>query len=109
MAGTIPCPPDEDLQRFLVGQLSESEGECLERHLAGCPRCLAALQRLQPCDRLLDVVATVARGAPAPEEQVDQELLSSLYRLRRRVDLASADTAPAGQSAPTPPPPLGPL
>jgi anti-sigma factor RsiW len=88
MAGTIPCPPVEDLQRFLVGQLSEAEAEGLERHLAGCRRCVARLDTLRPCDRLLDAVFAVAHGDAAPADEVDAGLLGSLYRLGRQGDAA---------------------
>jgi tetratricopeptide (TPR) repeat protein len=95
MGGTLPCPPDEELRQFLLGQLSETEAEGLERHLARCPRCVSNLDTLRPRDRLLDVVSAVAGSATAPpEEEVDEALLGTLYRLRRPDTASVADTPP---------------
>ena len=81
MPGTSLCPPREDLQRFLLGQLSHEEAEPLERHLAECPSCVSTLTALEAHDGLLDVVAVVTRSPSAPVEEVREELLRDLYRL----------------------------
>jgi serine/threonine protein kinase len=93
MVSTTPCPPSEDLQRFLLGQLTETEAECLEHHLAACRRCVARLQAAQPHDGLMDLVAHVARDGATPPAEVDQALLDSLYRLRHGLaDVVDATT-----------------
>jgi serine/threonine protein kinase len=107
MADASPCPPAEDLHRFLLGQLSDTEAERLERHLDGCPRCLAALESDRPNDRLLDVVTAVGHS-PAPADEVEPALLASLDRLRENATL-TPDTPFTVSQADTPPPPRGPV
>src|SRR5206468_412860 len=53
---------------FHLGRLSEAVLWGLEVHLANCPRCEAALQRLET--RTDDVVAAIRRPAPARDPPV---------------------------------------
>src|SRR5262245_13511894 len=100
MTGTSRCPLREDLQRFLLGQLSQEEAEPLERHLSECPTCVGALTDLKPHDGLVDVVAVVARSPVLPVEQIREDLLRELYRLPE-ADTRTQEKAPDG----FPPPP----
>jgi serine/threonine-protein kinase len=82
MGGLAPCPIAEDLERFLLGQLSEEEALALEQHLARCPACVSRLASLHPRDGLVDVLSDVARSDTAGGE-VDAALVASLVRLGR--------------------------
>src|SRR5262249_53431159 len=105
MAELFLCPPVEDLQRFSLGQMSEAEAEDLERHLAGCPRCVARVQTVQPHDRLLDAVAVVVRDAAPPAPAPEEGLLSALYRLPQDFGNRPTEATPSFRSdAGTPPP-----
>jgi hypothetical protein len=100
MVGITPCPPIEDLQRFLLGQLSEAEAECLEHHLATCRLCVSRIQTAQPHDGLVDVVANVARDGTTAPAEVDQSLLESLYRLHNGLVSFTEATTRADRPAP---------
>ena len=98
MAGTPECPPVEDLQRFLIGQLSDTEANALERHLGGCPQCLKTVEQLTPDDALVEVVTTLAHGQTTVPEEPDADLVAALVRLHGRTSggdrSRDADTVP---------------
>jgi hypothetical protein len=80
MNGTRACFGAADLQRLLVGQLSEAETTALERHLAWCRPCLEHLQTLQPHDALLDAVTRAA--LEPPPDAAAEALVAGLRRAR---------------------------
>jgi WD40 repeat protein len=110
MTASPPCPRPEDLQRLLLGHLSDAEAEHLEQHLGRCPHCVRAAQTLHPRDTLADTVSAVGRDGAVPPDEIDPALLASLCRLgppaANGSDEATAAETPSAQlSADTPPPP----
>jgi WD40 repeat protein len=63
------CPPESELIEFHLGRLSEAALRGLEDHLATCPRCETALQRLET--RTDDFVAAIRRPGPARDPPSD--------------------------------------
>jgi serine/threonine protein kinase len=53
------CPNTVELQRFLLGQVSEAEADTLEQHLVQCSRCRHSLQALDKPDSLLQTARAV--------------------------------------------------
>lgn len=74
--------PEEDLVALLDGELPLPERVALERHLAGCARCLDLRARLE---RALAMLAAELAETPAPAEAAAPE-----WRLRPAVGLAGA-------------------
>jgi tetratricopeptide (TPR) repeat protein len=75
MSLLAPCPDEPCLRRFLLGDLSEAEGERLEQHLGGCTRCLEKLQTLHA----VDSVSEALRVEPPVE---DPRLMQLTERMR---------------------------
>src|SRR5436309_3026057 len=73
---TSPCPPEADLERFLLGEPCAAPRE-LEGHLLSCARCLERAHRLGGDDALIEAM----RGSPAvqPEPAVGP-LVEALLR-----------------------------
>ncbi len=71
------CPSVNDLHRFVLGQTPEAEAEKLERHLAGCSKCLASLADLRSEDTLVEAVRGQQR-ADQPENPLVASLIARL-------------------------------
>ncbi len=81
MAGIFPCPDPRDLQRLLLGWVTDAEAESLEQHCDVCPDCLETMRSLEADDALVAAVR-VGEGAPlAPLEEVNTKLLERIYGL----------------------------
>jgi hypothetical protein len=93
MRGSTACPPKQRLREFALGLVPEAETDRLERHLADCPACLQALDRLEPADELLDALA----AAPAVLGQRD----ASLERLKQQVRALHGAALSASAGTPT--------
>jgi hypothetical protein len=61
MKADSACPAVELLEQYAVGRTSEAETQCLEEHLAGCPRCLARLPSLGDGDDLVCCLSSFDR------------------------------------------------
>src|SRR5262245_5528667 len=81
MANGAPCPKLDDLQRFLLGRLSEADAERLQQHLAGCPQCQGALQNLEGHDTLLEAMRAQGKAAARSEDAVVESLVALLSGL----------------------------
>jgi serine/threonine protein kinase len=83
------CPSPELLRDFLIGSSTETVGDSIEEHLAGCPSCVRRLAGLDARDPLVELVRAGAQVSTAVEE-ADGDLLARLCRLRleRRAGLA---------------------
>jgi serine/threonine protein kinase/WD40 repeat protein len=97
MPSVVPCPSADCLQRFLLGDLPVEEGEQIAPHLERCPRCLAALQRLQRDDVL---VAALRKGGPGPAEAADARVDALIDRVRH-LRAWGHDAATGGDQADT--------
>jgi hypothetical protein len=64
----------ENLAAFVAGGLDAAEDERLERHVAECAECTAALTKAQLLDRGLDALFAAGRPGPALEDRMVQSL-----------------------------------
>jgi eukaryotic-like serine/threonine-protein kinase len=97
MASTGPCPDDQALLRFALGLGSEEEAEPWERHLAGCPNCLARLSKLRAEDQFVEALHAQAEGTE-PADPAVATLMRRLGNLPAPAGLASAATLPPSDS-----------
>jgi len=75
------CPSALELQRFLLGQVSQDDAGTLEQHLEQCVACQQSLQDLDVPDGLVQTARAVAkRPALIPHGAVDS-LMDRLARL----------------------------
>jgi hypothetical protein len=100
MANVLPCPNPDDLQRFLLGRLPETETERLHQHLADCPACLDTLHGLEAKDTLMDAMRASAKPSPGSEDDVVEGLVAHLSGLRPPVPAQAAETIDQLQAAP---------
>ncbi len=56
---TAACPSDGDLDRLLANQLSATQEQALEGHVADCPACQRRLDALTNCDPTLPALRLV--------------------------------------------------
>ena len=96
-----PCPTPESLQSLLAGSLAEAEARPARDHLAQCPACQRALDRLA---HLPELRAWLADTSPALPPQTPPEIPPFLSRLR---DTPLPALLAAGRAPPPAPPPSG--
>lgn len=56
MSPVPPCPDEQDLLRFALGQLPDPEAESIATHLNSCDLCSEKLKNLRPEDPLLNAL-----------------------------------------------------
>jgi WD40 repeat protein/serine/threonine protein kinase len=98
MVNVVSCPHREELRQLLLGQVSGSQAESLERHLDECPSCLELLDSLKAEDTLLDAARSPAASADGPDAAV-RGLIDRLRGLRP--EAATADTKDSGSDPPS--------
>src|SRR5579884_409422 len=81
MSERTECLPTEDHQRFVRGQLAESEVEQAARHLEGCAACGASLRALQESDAVVAALRRPPEAVPPHEADVLHDLMDRLGRL----------------------------
>jgi serine/threonine protein kinase len=100
MRDVSACPAPPDLQRFLVGHLSEADAGRMERHFTRCTRCNELAYTFADTDALVDAL----RGRDDTEETAADEAVERLIgRLKglgvraaiARTGSASASPVPA--------------
>lgn len=65
----IGCPTREELTSYVLGEIAEADADAISRHLEGCDRCEATLDKLDgSTDRLIDLCRQ-----PAPMDRYSQE------------------------------------
>jgi serine/threonine-protein kinase len=64
------CVGEGDLREFLLGRMTDEQGEAVARHLEGCPACEAAARRLDGAADALVRSLRHALRAPGGEETV---------------------------------------
>ena len=75
------CPRPDALQSYLLGDLPDQEAEALDAHLTACPACLAALQKVEVADGLLQALRS-QRGRPRFHNPLIEQLRLQLRQLR---------------------------
>jgi anti-sigma factor RsiW len=76
------CPPSVELDKLIVGQLSEPEVEELAAHIEQCPRCAETIRGLHLSDSLLEAAqGSRSAGGESGETAVEQ-LIQVLKGLR---------------------------
>jgi eukaryotic-like serine/threonine-protein kinase len=73
------CPTAEQLQRFLLATLTDSEAEALEQHLSACPHCLPALRAVRADDPLVEALRA---QASLPSRVPGEEVVRLIERLK---------------------------
>ena len=94
MTEPTPCPLRQDLERYSLGRLAEGEADAHDRHVGGCPRCLATLRELT-CRP--DALVEALRTGPSLVEDADErqevaDLIDRLKGLSASTAAASPDT-----------------
>ena len=79
MLDTSPYPHVHDLQRLLLGQVSDEEAAGLEQHLNRCERCCQTAQEFTGDDPL--VAAMRGAGEALPLDATLDSLIERLCRL----------------------------
>jgi WD40 repeat protein len=99
------CPSAADLEKLMVGQMSEPEVEQLAEHLEHCPRCVETVRGLHLNDTLLEA----ARRSPAagdPGETALEQVIQRLKGLQAQAVTEESSLAP-GSRVPLSLPPVG--
>jgi serine/threonine protein kinase len=74
MADLSPCPPEQELQQLLLGRLSDSQAERLERHLLECSCCVAVMRNLKDEGRLLASLRDRGASTMIPQDEAVEKL-----------------------------------
>jgi anti-sigma factor RsiW len=74
MTDAIACPLPQEFLRLVLGQVLAPEADALEQHVAGCPRCSAAITELVAEGPLVDAM----RARAAVAEEADRGLVGDL-------------------------------
>lgn len=64
------CPPPDQLRKFALGDIPETDAQTLEQHLETCERCWATLIAESGGDTLVDAVRN-AQAQPAADDLVE--------------------------------------
>jgi anti-sigma factor RsiW len=75
----VTCPQRGQLVQFLLGHLTGSELEAVERHLSACDACVGTLHGLNAVDTLVEI-ARSAREEP-PETEMVEGLIDRVRKL----------------------------
>src|SRR5580700_4942350 len=81
MKSILACPDHRDLERLLLGQLSDEELLVMESHLAGCQHCGDTLPQVCASDTLTDAIHAQARAAPPVEPEIVHGIIERLSAL----------------------------
>ncbi|MBI1914365.1 MAG: protein kinase [Planctomycetes bacterium] len=81
MMPVISCPDRDVLQRLMLGQVPEPEGEQLAQHLEQCSRCLAVVQALTAEDTLVEAARATATVTDSPEAPAIRGLIERIRQL----------------------------
>jgi tRNA A-37 threonylcarbamoyl transferase component Bud32 len=102
MANDVLCPDTHDLQRLVLGQVSDQETLLFEKHLEQCERCFETLHALGAGDTLLEAMRS---ARPEVVAEADRDMVESLIvRLKQVGNSAGpAREAPSGIPAGEPP------
>jgi len=69
MIALTDCPPNDQLHRFVLGQLPEADSDSMVTHLTDCPRCQSALDGAQESDD--SIVSALRSGREDPDVRQD--------------------------------------
>jgi WD40 repeat protein/serine/threonine protein kinase len=83
------CPTQDDLRRFLLGQIEEADAARLAGHLSGCSPCLEALAGLESRDTLLAAMQAQAARTFDSERALVEGLIDRLSGRPRAGDAAA--------------------
>ena len=90
MPATTPCPERPDLERLLLGLVSESEAEAWESHVTECPACSETVASLEIMDTLVGAV----KHAPAAAARLPRGAI--VDQLRQRLHAVHLLNEPTG-------------
>lgn len=89
------CPAEENISRFLDGELQSGAASRLEEHLEACPRCREAAERLR---RAGDFLLRAAAGGTPPPARLDRMIAEKFYPAGE-IFLGTIEFALSGPSA----------
>lgn len=79
-----PCPPAEQLEQFLDGQLDDAKRTALARHIDGCPACQALLETITGPASLAGSSIQLPRPTAAPNPESLASHASFLSQLKQK-------------------------
>src|SRR4051812_34658461 len=88
MSDESTCPGARLLRRLSLGQLPDDEAESVERHLLGCPRCVAAVRGVAGESPLVGLL----RHRSAVEVPQGADVEAVVGRVREAAAAAGAET-----------------
>jgi serine/threonine-protein kinase len=94
MANASSCPDVGELERFLVGQVTEADADRVEQHLGQCGACLKTMHALTGEDTL---VQAMRRPASAVTQELPGDVLDDLVVRFRSMQLPGTDPAQRSQ------------
>jgi hypothetical protein len=94
------CPEVEQLQHFALGQLSEEEAGPVERHLAQCEHCIAAVGSLETADVLTEALRAPTTVVERPGDDAVARLIAQLKGLGPGAVRPAAEGAGPGGTSP---------
>jgi hypothetical protein len=81
MSAVSACPEVHQLERFLLGQLAETDIESFQQHLAGCAVCRARTAALEVQDPVVEALPALSPVVQPTENSVVNDLIDRLQRL----------------------------
>ncbi len=84
------CPSQNNLERFLFGQLSTEEAIFLETHLQDCSSCLSRLEQLPSRDAFVDLLRKPLSPDPL-DQNWTKDFADRLKRLVKAKETATVD------------------
>jgi hypothetical protein len=81
MPADTPCPTDEVLGHFVLGDLTDLPADALDElagHVERCARCVAAMAALRGEDSLLRALRAPSQTPPEPLNRTVEQLIAKL-------------------------------
>lgn len=98
MPAAVPCPPNNELEQFLLGRLEDEDSQSLEGHLASCTVCQQQLTTLAAEDDFVQALRIHSRqmssgDTAASLQDAPSELVELLVPHFKRIASSYEETA----------------
>lgn len=100
MSSASPCPNQDELRLFLMGQLADPDVESVETHVSECEDCVAVLSNLHAGDPFESAIREAAHRAKPADPDADR-LVARIVGSMDSHSQSLATTASAAASSPT--------
>lgn len=89
----VQCPDQSEIQRLLLGQVSEDEAAAIEQHLLNCERCATLADSLMPAEDITAMLAQAETGVfRTPETAAVEQLIQRVRGMRPPAASRSGDS-----------------